>query len=155
MVYSVALRILGQRDLAEDMAQEVFIQLHAKLPSLESPQHVIFWLRKATAHRAIDQLRRRSLLSVTSLQDEAEYAALESEEDPLLQRRLRMLLSRLPPAARAVMTLRYQEDLDPQEIATTLDMSINTVKSHLKRSLEALRQRWPNEPQVIREGFTP
>jgi RNA polymerase sigma-70 factor (ECF subfamily) len=66
-----------------------------------------------------------------------------------------MLLSQLPPAARAVMTLRYQEDLDPQEIAHTLDMSINTVKSHLKRSLEALRQRWPGELRAIRRSMTP
>jgi len=51
------------------------------------------------------------------------------------------LVAQLPPAARAVVVLRYQEDLDPTDIASTLDMSINTVKSHLKRSLTLLRAR--------------
>ena len=156
MVYSVALRMLGQRELAEDMAQEVFIQLHAKLASLESPSHLVFWLRKAAAHRAIDQLRRHSLLRVTALEEEAaENIAVESNEDPLLQRRLRGLLLQLNPVARAVMTLRYQEDLDPPDIAEILDMPLNTVKSHLKRSLDTLRQHWPNAPQAQQESLSP
>ncbi len=155
MVYSVALRMLGQRELAEDMAQEVFIQLHAKLASLESPAHLLFWLRKAAAHRAIDQLRRHSLLRMTALEDEAENLAIESDADPLLQRHLRGLLLQLNPVARAVMTLRYQEDLDPPQIAAILDMPVNTVKSHLKRSLETLRQHWPDAPPAQREGVRP
>ena len=155
MVYSVALRMLGQRELAEDMAQEVFIQLHAKLASLESPSHLVFWLRKAAAHRAIDQLRRHSLVPVTLLDEETEDIAVESSEDPLLQRQLRGMLLRLNPVARAVMTLRYQEDLDPPDIAEILDMPLNTVKSHLKRSLDTLRQHWPKAPQAQREGLSP
>jgi RNA polymerase sigma-70 factor, ECF subfamily len=155
MVYSVALRMLGQRELAEDMAQEVFIQLHAKLSSLESPSHLIFWLRKTAAHRTIDQLRRHSLVRVTAIDEEAENFAVESAEDPLLQRQLRSLLLQLNPVARAVMTLRYQEDLDPPDIAETLDMPLNTVKSHLKRSLDTLRQHWPAAAQVQREGLSP
>jgi DNA-directed RNA polymerase specialized sigma24 family protein len=47
----------------------------------------------------------------------------------------------LPPAARAVVLLRYHEYLDPTDIASTLDMSIITVKSNLKRSLTLLRAR--------------
>ena len=61
--------------------------------------------------------------------------------DPLLQRHLRALVAELPSSARAVVLLRYQEDLDPLEIARTLEMPINTVKSHLKRSLASLRER--------------
>jgi RNA polymerase sigma factor (sigma-70 family) len=63
------------------------------------------------------------------------------DRDPLLQRRLRELVARLPPVPRGVMLLRYQEDLDPLEIARILDMSPNTVKSHLKRSLTILREQ--------------
>jgi RNA polymerase sigma-70 factor, ECF subfamily len=60
-----------------------------------------------------------------------------------LERHLRELIADLSPPARAVLLLRYQEDLDPIDIARTLDMPINTVKSHLKRSLDVLRQRTP------------
>jgi RNA polymerase sigma-70 factor (ECF subfamily) len=59
----------------------------------------------------------------------------------LLQRHLLALLAELSPPARAVLLLRYQEDLDPVEIARTLGMPLNTVKSHLKRSLESMRER--------------
>jgi RNA polymerase sigma-70 factor (ECF subfamily) len=141
LVYSLALRMLGARDLAEDLTQEVFMQLHAKLQSIESPGHLVFWLRKVTTHRAIDQLRRRTRVAMTSLDDEHECSATEDLGDPLWQRHLRLLLLDLAAPARAVLLLRFQEDLDPSDIARTLGMSVNTVKSHLKRSLETLRQR--------------
>lgn len=139
-VFGLALRMLGSAHLAEDIAQEVFMQLHAKLTSIESPEHLRFWLRRVTANKAIDHLRRRSRLDVTSLEEETHQVAAEDPGDPLLQKRLRSMLLQLTPAARAVMTLRYQDDLDPLEIARILDMPANTVKSHLKRSLDVLRQ---------------
>lgn len=139
-VFGLALRILGTADAAEDIAQDVFMQLHAKLTSIETAEHLRFWLRRVTANRAIDQLRRSALLKITSLDDEAQQIGSEDPADPLLQRRLRSLLLQLNPAARAVVTLRYQEDLDPTEIAQVLEMPINTVKSHLKRSLELMRE---------------
>jgi RNA polymerase sigma-70 factor, ECF subfamily len=74
-----------------------------------------------------------------------EPAALESDEDPLAQRRLRALLAQLQPDARAVVLLRFQEDLDPSDIAQMLNMSVNTVKSHLRRSLEWLRVQTAGE----------
>jgi RNA polymerase sigma-70 factor (ECF subfamily) len=145
-VYGLALRMLGSAHSAEDIAQEVFMQLHAKLSSIESPEHLRFWLRRVTANRAIDQLRRGSLVEMTSLDAEAQLVAAEDPGDPLLQERLRSMLLQLNPAARAVMTLRYQEDLDPLEIARILDMPANTVKSHLKRSLEVMRQGLKDHP---------
>ena len=65
--------------------------------------------------------------------------AQQTEPDPLMSRELARLLGELAPAARAVMVLRYQEDRDVAEIAAALDMPVNTVKSHIKRSLTALR----------------
>jgi len=140
-VYSIALRMLSDRHKAEDLAQEVFLQLYRKLDSVESEAHLAFWLRKVTTNRAIDRLRREPELEAVPLDEEPGLIADANEEDPLLQRRLTALVAQLPPAPRAVVLLRYQEDLDPVEIAQTLDMSINTVKSHLKRSLLTLRTR--------------
>ena len=140
-VYSLALRMLGTRDLAEDLTQDVFMQLNGNLRAIESNRHLGFWLRQVTTNRAIDQLRRRSRVQLTSLDEEQELFCDEDGADPLLQRHLRALLSGLSPQARAVLLLRYQEDLDPMDIARTLDMPINTVKSHLKRSLETMREK--------------
>jgi RNA polymerase sigma-70 factor (ECF subfamily) len=143
-VYTLALRMLGTRELAEDLAQEVFMQLNRNLKSMASNTHLSFWLRKVTTYRAIDQLRRRSRIEMTPLDDEVPLHSATDGRDPLLQRHLQRLLLELSPPARAVLLLRYQEDLDPIDIARTLEMPINTVKSHLKRSLEILRQRTPN-----------
>lgn len=141
LVYSLALRMLCDGHQAEDLAQEVFLQLYRNLAALESEEHLEFWLRRVTMHRAIDRLRREPKFLVAPLA-EAEIVVSEGvDPDPLLERRLRALVAGLPPAARAVVLLRYQEDLDPMEIARTLKMPVNTVKSHLKRSLAQLRER--------------
>jgi RNA polymerase sigma-70 factor, ECF subfamily len=140
-VYSLALRMLSDRHAAEDLAQEVFLQLYRNLSALSSEAHLGFWLRRVTLHRAIDRLRRAPRLESRA----EELAAVVSETepaDPLLERRLRALVRELPAAARAVLLLRYQEDLDPVEIARTLRMPLNTVKSHLRRSLAQLRERF-------------
>jgi RNA polymerase sigma-70 factor (ECF subfamily) len=139
-VFSLALRMLSDWQRAEDLAQEVFLQLHRHLSSLQSAAHVTFWLRKVTLNRAIDRLRREPRFETVSLESASLPADDAGAADPLLQRRLRGLVAGLAPAPRAVVLLRYQEDLDPVEIARTLNMSVNTVKSHLKRSLTSLRE---------------
>ena len=140
-VYSIALRMLNDRHRAEDLAQEVFLQLYRDLDSIESAAHLTFWLRKVTVNRAIDRMRQESRHHNEPLSEAAVVVDASDAVDPLLQRRMAELLAQLPPAARAVVVLRYQEDLDPLDIASTLDMPLNTVKSHLKRSLAALRAR--------------
>jgi RNA polymerase sigma-70 factor (ECF subfamily) len=150
-VYTLALRLLGSRELAEDLTQEVFMQLNGNLKSIASNTHLLFWLRKVTSNRAIDQLRRPSRIEMTPLDDELPLIDTADGGDPLLQRHLQQLLLELTPSARAVLLLRYQEDLDPVDIARTLEMPINTVKSHLKRSLEILRQRIPHPERSGRE----
>jgi RNA polymerase sigma-70 factor (ECF subfamily) len=139
LVYSVALRICGSRTDAEELAQDAFLKLHGQLGSLASADHLRHWLIRTVSHRAIDRLRQRSREPTG---DDATLHLIEEpgqDSDPLLTRKLAALLARLPGPARAVVVLRFQEDLDPTDIARALDMSINTVKSHLRRSLEWLR----------------
>jgi RNA polymerase sigma-70 factor, ECF subfamily len=140
-VFSLALRMLSDRHKAQDLAQDVFLQLHRSLAAIESDAHLAFWLRKVTINRAIDRLRREPKHETVPLEENLNLVSEACDRDPLLQRRLRELVGRLPPAPRGVMLLRYQEDLDPLEIARILDMSPNTVKSHLKRSLAILREQ--------------
>jgi RNA polymerase sigma-70 factor (ECF subfamily) len=150
-VYSLALRMLGTRDQAEDLTQDVFMQLSTNVKSIESSSHLLFWLRRVTTNRAIDQLRRRSRLDTTTWDDDTSLFSTVDGGDPLLQKHLRVLLRDLTPPARAVLLLRYQEDLDPVEIAGALDMPLNTVKSHLKRSLDTIRQNTPGARPVPHE----
>ena len=140
MVFSLALHFLRDREAAEEVAQDVFLQLHSTLATLRSAEHITFWLRKVTCHRAIDYGRRRRWPQV-SLDDVAELQARVLTREPMLTRRLRRIIASLPENARLVVILRYQEDLTPIEIADVLDMPVATVKSHLQRSLARLREK--------------
>jgi RNA polymerase sigma-70 factor (ECF subfamily) len=149
MVFSMACRYLRNRALAEEIAQDVFLQLYRKLPALESPDHVLHWLRWVTAHRLIDHSRQEKRRPQSPLDDVPEPAADPANRaDPLLSDMLRELVAALPENARVVMILRYQEDLDPMDIARALDMPIATVKSHLQRSLALLRDKLSREKGV-------
>jgi RNA polymerase sigma-70 factor (ECF subfamily) len=91
--------------------------------------------------RSIDEGRRRSRRPQVALADAPEPAASIRPGDPLLSELLRKLVATLPEAPRMVMVLRYQEDLEPAEIAAALEMPVATVKSHLQRSLALLREK--------------
>lgn len=139
-VYTLALRMLKVPEDAEELAQDVFVSLHRHLGKIASAPHLLFWLRRTVCHRAIDRLRRRSSRLAMPLEDAKELPQPDESPDPLLERHLRAVVMSLAPVPRAVVLLRYQEDLDPPEIARVMDMPLNTVKSHLKRSLALLRR---------------
>ena len=142
LVFGIACRMLADRAAAEDLAQDVFVQLHRHLATIESDAHLASWLRRVVTHRAIDAVRERKRRPVTPLDAVAEpVSAAVPGRDPMLVSWLRGQVAALPAAARAVVVLRYQRELGPVEIAETLDMPLNTVKSHLKRSLAVLRAR--------------
>jgi RNA polymerase sigma-70 factor, ECF subfamily len=140
MVYSVAWNFFGDRGKAEEIAQDVFLQLYRNLESIQSESHLLFWLRQVATRRCID-VARRTRIKAVSLEDAGELPAREKAADPLLDKRLRQLVGELPDVQRAVVTLRYQEDLDPAEICRIVGMPVNTVKSHLHRALQALRRK--------------
>ena len=139
MVFSIAWHFVGNRALAEDLAQEVFLQLYQKLSEIQSPAHLIYWLRRVTAHRCIDQTRR--LKPELGLEDAPPQSTMPRLVDPLLHQHLRKGVAALPEKWRAMVILRYQEELDLAEISELLDIPLNTVKSGLQRSLAELRKR--------------
>ncbi len=140
MVFSLAGHFFRNRALAEDVAQEVFLHLYQNLASIESNDHLRYWLRRVTAHRCIDQARKHKMQTI-SVDEAPEPASIFDMPDAMLRTTLRRIVATLPEKPRLVVTLRYQEDLDPTEIARILDMPVNTVKSHLRRSLVILREK--------------
>lgn len=141
MVFSLAYHFLHDRFVAEEVAQEVFLSLHHHLGDIQTPEHAGFWLRKVTVQRAIDETRKRKRRPSVALEAVPEPVARVPQTDPMLGEVLRRLVATLPEAPRAVMILRYQEDMDPSEIAALLEMPVGTVKSHLQRSLALLREK--------------
>jgi len=141
MVFSIAYHFLHDRSRAEEAAQDVFLRLYRNLASIKSPKHMVFWLRKVACRRALDEARKLPKVPPASLEDVAEPAADSPDLDPLLSQGLRRLVASLPEDARAVIILRYQEELDLAEIGQILDLPLNTVKSRLARSLGILREK--------------
>ncbi len=144
MVFSVALRLLGDPGLAEEVAQDVFLELHSWLPRLEGTDHVRHWLRRVATHRSTDALRRRRVRPEGASEewDESFDRPRDGQKGTgaMGAAMERMLLS-LPEAQRTVLVLRYGEDLTPEEIARTTGDPVATVKSHLQRGLQLLRKK--------------
>lgn len=142
MVFSLAMRMTGDRGLAEEIMQDVFLDLDRHLGKIESPLHARFWLRRVAMSRAADALRRRRVRGVDMwIALEENHAAQHEEHGSPLGMRLERLLMTLPEPQRAALVLRYQEDLTPEEIAATLDSPLATVKSNLHRGLKLLRAK--------------
>src|SRR5688572_18935089 len=141
MVFSLALHVLRSRPAAEDLAQEVFLELYRHLPRIESAAHATAWLRRVTSHRCIDEIRRRRHRPELTVDVLPERSVTPPSREFFLEERLQSLVATLPPRARMVVVLRFQEELDPPEIADALSMPLNTVKRHLRRSLNVLRAR--------------
>ena len=141
MVYSLALHFLRSPSMAEDLAQDVFLELYRNLGSIKSGDHLRFWLRKVTCHRSIDRVRRRKPNGELSLEDVPEPAAAAQVRDPLLEEKLWKLVATLPGKPRMAVILRYQEEMELREIAEVMEIPINTVKSSIERALDLLRRK--------------
>jgi RNA polymerase sigma-70 factor (ECF subfamily) len=139
MVYSIAWQFLRDRVAADELAQDVFLQLHKSWTKIESPPHLAFWLRKVATHRAIDAARKRKAHAETSLEETDEPTVLERVHDSFLSSYLQRMVATLPEKQRSVIVLRYQEEMELEEIAKVLDMKVSTVKTQISRALELLR----------------
>jgi len=142
MVFSLALRMTGDRGLAEEIAQDTFLALDVNLGKIESSQHACLWLRRVAISRSTDALRRRHARGFGQWAEiDESHGARKLERGSALGIRIEALLATLPEAQRAAIILRYQEDLSPEEIAATLGAPLATVKSQLQRGLKLLRAK--------------
>ena len=149
-VYSIALRITRDPGIAEEVAQDVFLELHRSAERLEGEDHLRFWLRRVAVHRATDALRRRvrrpesaAELWVDELHS-ADGGGANGGANGLgsgMAHRLETAVGSLPEAMRVAVVLRYGEELTPDEISRMLGQPLATVKSNLQRGLKMLRQK--------------
>jgi RNA polymerase sigma-70 factor, ECF subfamily len=141
MVFSLACYFLHDPARAEEIAQEAFLRLYQNLGRIESPEHLVQWLRQVTWRCAIDESRRASHQPSVALEEVTEPAAEDHAVDLLLKHRLHAVVASLPPRARMMVILRFQEDLNLAEIAEIMSVPVNTVKSGLARALSVLREK--------------
>jgi RNA polymerase sigma-70 factor (ECF subfamily) len=145
MVFSLALRVTGEYGTAEEVAQDVFLELFRSAERLSGEDHVRFWLRKVTVHRATDALRRQAHRPESHAEEWMDDAAADGDGDAgvgtVLEARLEELLGSLPEQMRIAVVLRYQEEMLPDEIGKLLGQPVATVKSNLQRGLKLLRRK--------------
>ena len=159
-VYSIAYRILGDTGLAEEVAQDAFLALYRDLGKMESDAHLLAWLRRVTVNRALDAHRRRA--------SRVDFGAEEFQEEHtrvpngmghsssggqlFTDQRMEALVASLPAIPRAIVLLRYEENMSPAEIAAALSMPVATVKSHLQRALKMLRTKAERQRKEVAHG---
>jgi RNA polymerase sigma-70 factor (ECF subfamily) len=135
--FQLALRILGQRQHAEDMVHEVFLKMMDTIRSYRGDAPFGAWLKRLTVNACIDQLRRQR----HSGEDDAEAVfanAASADADAAGAVDAGSLLARLPPRARAVVVLHELEGYTHAELAVLFRQSESYSKSVLARALKRL-----------------
>jgi len=148
-VYSVALRLLGNRNEAEDVLQETFIALYKNLDHFRGGSKLSTYLFRLATNFSLMKLRRSKRrgrysehLSLVDIEERPDTAAspleslLNSEFKEVLDRQLQ----KLPDKDRAVVVLRDIEGLEGAQVAKILGLSLPAMKSKLHRSRELLRK---------------
>jgi RNA polymerase sigma-70 factor (ECF subfamily) len=148
-VFNLCYRMLGETGEAEDAAQESFLRAANNLRRYDPARSFSTWLLAIASHHCIDQLRRRRLVvdSLEELEPWEEPADQTPGPESAASRRegrqaARALLSRLGPQDRAVVVLRYWEDLSTEEIASALSLTVKAVKSRLHRARKQMAEAW-------------
>jgi RNA polymerase sigma-70 factor (ECF subfamily) len=152
MVYSLALNLLGDRDEALDLSQEVFLRVFRTLSRFRGQSTLRTWIYRIVINQARNRQRwwhRRRRSAQVSLDEYLRtFGEMESRHDVLPDRllasketaaRIRSALNRLPFDQRTALILREVDGLRYDEIAFSLDVAVGTVKSRLTRARQALR----------------
>jgi RNA polymerase sigma-70 factor (ECF subfamily) len=145
-VYSLCLRMVASAALAEDLTQEVFLQVFRKIGSFRGDSAFTTWLHRLTVNQVLMHFRKRGVkLERTS--EEGDFT--DVVETPLQStRRISMIdrlalekaIEQLPPGYRTVFTLHDIEGYEHEEISDMLDISIGTSKSQLHKARMRLRE---------------
>ncbi|MSQ35849.1 MAG: sigma-70 family RNA polymerase sigma factor [Dehalococcoidia bacterium] len=150
LVFSVSLRVLYDRQLAEDVTQEVFLRLWRRPQSYDPERgRLLSWLMSVTRNRAIDERRQLTRRSRSEQYQEPLHEPVREPnvlDDPQvalalteLRRIVRGAMSALPPAQREVIELGYFGGLTQTEISARTGVPLGTVKTRVRLALRKLR----------------
>ncbi|MEZ5333003.1 MAG: sigma-70 family RNA polymerase sigma factor [Thermoanaerobaculia bacterium] len=152
-VFGLIVRLVRDRGLAEDLAQEAFLKAFRALSGFQRERKFSSWLFKIAHNTAIDHLRRRELDTVPletperegpDLLDSLAGPELQSPETGMrrsdLAAALEASVQRLRPEYRTVMELRFREGLSYEEIAEITGLPMGTVKTHIHRARKAMAE---------------
>ena len=144
-LFRTAYLLTGQRQAAEDLVQSALTKTVARLDGLRDPDAVEGYVRRAMYHEQVSRWRRPRAAEVFT--DRPEQGHAEAADLRLV---VRSALARLTPRQRAILVLRYFEDLSETEVAEALGISVGAVRSQTHRSLRRLLKVAP-ELRAMRE----
>ena len=153
-VYSLALRLTGRREEAQDILQETMLKLIDRLGEFRGESPFWGWLRQVAVNESLMQLRRRGRFLAEDSGDESELPC----EDLMLPPRaadaaiLGEAMARLPDATRSVLWLYHGEGYTHEEIASATGKSISFSKSQLARGTRKLRALLHLDTEVVSHG---
>jgi len=149
---AVAARLLGSRADAEDAVQRAFIRCHAHARFYRSEWTVTTWLYRILTNACVDEIRRRRARPEEPMPEVARAAGARTGHQLETRLDLERGLAKVPTEARALLVLRYVEGLSYGELARVRGISVNTVKSQLKRGREILKAALDERPRSLRHG---
>ena len=142
VVYAVALRVVGEAAAAEDILQEVFMQLWRNPDSFDAARGSLApWLAVITRNRAVDALRRRKPqtdLSEVVVSVEPDLAR-EADRNRITQK-IRAVLQEMPAAQRSALEMAYFEGYSHSEISEKTGEALGTIKTRIRAGLLQLRK---------------
>ncbi len=130
-------RLCGDAHLADDLAQQVFLQAWRNIGQLRQPGRFGAWLKRLAVTVWLQHVRRHDALVQAAEIDET---AMAPPAAPGLAMDLDRALATLPEAVRLCIALSYHEGMTQDEIADLVGLPLGTVKSHIRRGAERLRQ---------------
>jgi RNA polymerase sigma-70 factor (ECF subfamily) len=147
MVFRTLARLTGERTGLEDMAQEVFLRLFGALPHFRGEAQLTTFLYRIIVNVVNDEFRDRQKARLASPIEDTEVRVMSHSsaspavlvERAQMQEAVETALLQLTPRDRTILTLHYQEGRSYEEIAAILDLPMGTVKTHLYRARERLR----------------
>jgi RNA polymerase sigma-70 factor (ECF subfamily) len=142
IVYSVALRVLGDTGAAEDVLQDVFMQLWRKPEAFDANRgSLAAWLSVIARHRAIDSLRKRKPeTDVTEVVIALNHDVEEETGRKIAIEKVRGALAGMPPEQRKAVELAFFEGLTHSEVAARTGEPLGTVKTRIRSALMSLRK---------------
>jgi RNA polymerase sigma factor (sigma-70 family) len=148
---NLATRMVRDRALGEDLAQEAFARAFERLATYDQQRRFVSWFFQIVHNVTIDYLRRKHLptVSLDDLQEAGALppAAVSTEDSPearaeqaALARALDVALARIRPEYREAIVLCYREELSVEEVAEIMSLPSGTVKTYLFRARKELAQ---------------
>jgi RNA polymerase sigma-70 factor (ECF subfamily) len=141
-VYRTAYYFLGNEHDAMDASQEAMLKIYTKIGSYEEKAMFKTWVQRIVTNVCIDKFRRAKPTVSIEAHDMIFSAGNQTEEQVMAAstaQEVREAIDRLPDQQRAVVVLRYLQDFSYKEIADSLNLPLNTVKSYLFRARQQLQ----------------